>query len=385
MRPPSESSPGSRPHDPWRSTLVRLEDLHLTYPGPKGAVHALRGIDLDVAAGEVLGIIGRSGAGKSSLVRCINLLNRPSAGRVWLAGQELTALDDKALREARRGIGMVFQHFNLLASRTVFENLALPLVLAGFNQGDTLRRVLPLLELVGLEHLRDRYPAQISSGEKQRVGIARALANRPRLLLCDDVTSALDPEAAHSILQLLGRVGAEFSLGVVLATRQIQAVRQVAHRVAVIDEGRIVEQGPLLRVISHPRHPSSRSLLADIVAPALPERVLARLQTLMADASVPESRLLRLVLAGDEADRPWLSELVRRYGVDLNIVHGQVDEIQGQPFGALSVLLRGRAEQLDAALAHLQAGGLAVQVQALPAGASARVPLARRQQALLEG
>ena len=337
--------------------MVELQGIVQHY----GAVQALRGIDLSVRPGEVFGVIGRSGAGKSSLVRTINLLNRPSAGRVVVDGSDLTALDEPRLRDARRRIGMVFQHFNLLSSRTVHGNVALPLELAGVAAADVRRRVDDLLDLVGLSSLRDRYPAQISGGQKQLVGIARALASRPRVLLSDEATSALDPETTRSILALLRQVNRDFGLTVVLITHQMQVIKQVADRVAVLDAGQVVEQGDVLQVFTHPREAVTRSLVEDVVPQALPDGVVARIRALMAGDATPR-QLLRLAFAGDGSDQPLLSELVRRYGLDLNIVHGQVDEIQGRHFGSLAVLVRGARESLSAAVDHLRLAGVRVEV-----------------------
>jgi len=225
--------------------MIQLQGVTQAY----GTHEALRGIDLDVAPGEVFGIIGRSGAGKSSLVRTINLLNRPKAGKVIVGGRDLTTLSEPQLREARREIGLIFQHFNLLSSRTVAQNVALPLELAHVPQQEINKRVDELLDLVGLAAMRDRYPSQISGGQKQRVGIARALANRPKVLLSDEATSALDPETTRSILGLLKQINREFGLTIVLITHQMQVIKQVADRVAVIDAGRIVEQGPVIEEI----------------------------------------------------------------------------------------------------------------------------------------
>ncbi|MDL9997608.1 methionine ABC transporter ATP-binding protein [Variovorax sp. J22P240] len=343
--------------------MIQLSDIHQIYDGPSGPVEALKGIDLKVAPGEVFGVIGRSGAGKSSLVRTINLLNRPVRGSVRVDGRELTALDDAELRTARQGIGMIFQHFNLLASRTVYDNVALPLELAGLRPSDIQARVEPLLELVGLTGLRDRYPAQISGGQKQRVGIARALANRPKVLLSDEATSALDPETTRSILALLQQINREFGLTIVLITHEMQVIKQLAQQVAVIDHGRIVEQGAVLDVFTRPQHETTRSLLDDIAPQALPESVLARIRTLMLDGGGSEApQLLRLAFAGDDAaDQPLLSQVIRRFGVDLSIVHGQVDEIQGRPFGSLAVLARGAGESVAAAVAYLRGAGVVVQ------------------------
>jgi D-methionine transport system ATP-binding protein len=344
--------------------VIVLDKIHQTYRGPKGPVHALRGIDLQVPRGEVFGVIGRSGAGKSSLVRTINLLNRPTQGRVVVDGRELTALSPRGLREARRGIGMIFQHFNLLSSRTVYGNVALPLELEGLSRDAIRARVLPLLELVGLGSLADRHPAQISGGQKQRVGIARALASRPQVLLSDEATSALDPETTRAILALLQQINRELGLTVVLITHQMQVIKQVAHRVAVMDAGEVVELGDTLQVFSRPAHEVTRSLLDDVVPRELPANVLERVRALLGApdrAGAGSASLLRLVFAGADGDQPLLSDLVRRFGLDLNIVHGQIDEVQGHPFGTLAVLARGAREQLQAAVGHLRGAGVQVQ------------------------
>ncbi len=341
--------------------MIELKGIFQTYQGASGPVEALRGIDLKVPRGEIFGVIGRSGAGKSSLVRTINLLNRPVAGQVRVDGRDLTALAPDALRTARRDIGMIFQHFNLLASRTVFDNVALPLELEGMRRADIAARVLPLLELVGLSDLKDRYPAQISGGQKQRVGIARALASQPKVLLSDEATSALDPETTRSILALLREIRREFGLTIVLITHQMQVIKQVADKVAVIDAGRIVEQGQTLEVFSRPQHEVTRSLLDDVVPQTLPEPVLARVRAILGAAPASQAQLLRLVFSGCESDQPILSDVIRRFSVDLNILHGQIDEVQGRPFGALAVLARGATEQLRATVAYLRSSGVLVQ------------------------
>ncbi len=337
--------------------MIQLQGLTQAY----GAHEALRGVDLEVAPGEIFGIIGRSGAGKSSLVRTINLLNRPKAGKVIVAGRDLTALPPAQLRAARRDIGLIFQHFNLLSSRTVAGNVALPLELAGVPAAEVRTRVHELLELVGLSALHDRYPAQISGGQKQRVGIARALANRPKVLLSDEATSALDPETTRSILGLLKQINREFGLTIVLITHQMQVIKQVADRVAVIDAGRIVEQGPVIDVFTRPQHATTRSLIEEIVPQALPDSVLERIRALMTARPAEDAQLLRLAFAGNGADRPLLSDVIRTHGIDLSILHGQVDEVQGQPFGSLAVFARGARDKLDAATAQLRGAGVFVE------------------------
>jgi D-methionine transport system ATP-binding protein len=341
--------------------VIQLQGIVQTYPGPTGPVQALRGVDLQIPRGEIFGVIGRSGAGKSSLIRTINLLNRPQAGRVQVDGQDLTALNPEGLRAARREIGMIFQHFNLLSSRTVFDNVALPLELEGLRRAEIVARVQPLLELVGLTELKDRYPAQISGGQKQRVGIARALASRPKVLLSDEATSALDPETTRSILALLREIRRELGLTIVLITHQMQVIKQVADQVAVIDAGRIVEQGATLAVFSQPVNEVTRSLLDDVVPQELPAPVLARVRALLGGVPDNQASLLRLVFAGEESNQSLLSDVIRRFGVDLNILHGQIDEVQGRPFGTLAVLARGAQEQLVASVAHLRNAGVLVQ------------------------
>ena len=342
--------------------MIDIRGLSQIYPGPSGPVEALRGIDLHIQPGEVFGIIGRSGAGKSSLVRCINLLNRPTQGQVIVNGRDLTKLNDAELRAARRDIGMVFQHFNLLSSRTVVENAALPLELVGMSKQAIRERVEPLLELVGLTALRDRYPAQISGGQKQRVGIARALASNPKVLLSDEATSALDPETTRSILELLRKVNRELGLTVVLITHQMQVIKQIADRVAVIEAGRIAEIGTVLDVFTQPQQPITKSLIDEIVPQELPASVLARVRTLSANLNGGAGQLLRLSYAGESAYQPILSQMIRDFGLELSILHGQIDEIQEQTFGSLAVFASGDAAQIAAAIAHLRAAGVQVEI-----------------------
>jgi D-methionine transport system ATP-binding protein len=297
-------------------------------------VTALDGVTLSIARGEVYGIIGRSGAGKSTLIRLINGLERPTRGVVAVDGVDIGRLDGAALRAERRRIGMIFQHFNLLSSRTVFGNVALPLELAGATRGEIIRQVTPLLDLVGLADKRDRYPAELSGGQKQRVGIARALATRPKILLSDEATSALDPETTQSILALLGRVNAELGVTVVLITHQMAVIRSICHRVGVIEAGRIIEEGPVYDVFAHPRSEVTQSFLADITGRDLPDHIRRRLQSGPAGAT---QAVLRLTFSGESAEAPILSRLSREAGVDLAILHGQIDTVAGRPLGVLAV------------------------------------------------
>lgn len=358
--------------------MIDIRGLTQTFAGANGPVEVLRGIDLQIQPGEVFGIIGKSGAGKSSLVRAINLLNRLTSGAVIVNGRDLTQLNDADLRAARREIGMVFQHFNLLSSRTVFDNAALPLELAGMDKAAIRQRVEPLLELVGLTELAGRYPAQISGGQKQRVGIARALASQPKVLLSDEATSALDPETTRSILALLRKVNREMGLTVVLITHQMQVIKDVADRVAVIEAGRIVEIGSVVEVFTRPQQAITKSLIDEIVPQELPASVLERVQALTAQLasngnsaiSGVTGQLLRLSYAGESAYQPILSHLIRELGLDLSILHGQIDEIQGQTFGSLALFASGGGAQLQSAVAYLRGHGVEVEVVATVQGAN---------------
>ncbi|PLZ01834.1 phosphate ABC transporter ATP-binding protein [Burkholderia sp. WAC0059] len=338
--------------------MIELRNVSQRFASPKGWIEALHDVNLTIPPGEVFGIIGRSGAGKSTLVRTINLLTRPSEGDIVVNGRTLTSLPPGALREARREIGMIFQHFNLLSSRTVFGNVALPLELAGMKRAQIEAAVLPLLDLVGLSAQRDRYPAQISGGQKQRVGIARALASRPKVLLSDEATSALDPETTRAILELLRRINRELGLTVVLITHQMEVIKQVCDRVAVLDAGRVVEQGPVIDVFLQPRHEVTRALLGDVIAQELPPALKARVAEKLKSGG---GHLLRLAFSGTGVDDPVLSETIRRFELDFNILHGQIDEIQGQAFGSLAVLAGGAPLRVAEAMTWLRERGVVVE------------------------
>ncbi|KAA2234921.1 methionine ABC transporter ATP-binding protein [Salinarimonas soli] len=325
--------------------LIRFEGVTKTFSAGPAPVTALDGVDLDVRPGSIVGVIGRSGAGKSTLIRLVNGLERPSAGRVIVDGREIQGLDEAALREARRSIGMIFQHFNLLSSRTAADNVALPLELAGIGRAAARARVAELLDLVGLSDKADRYPAELSGGQKQRVGIARALATNPKVLLSDEATSALDPETTRSILDLLARINRELGLTILLITHEMAVIRGVAHEVAVLASGRIVEAGPVFDVFSTPRHPLTRAFLAGEPGFALPPAIAGRL--------VPEpvengQTVIRVVFRGAHATEPVLARLARDEAIEANILAGTVDEIAGRPFGVLVVAIPSGAETAQA-------------------------------------
>lgn len=343
--------------------MIEIKSVSQQFSGPDGPINAVSDVSLSIQKGDVFGIIGRSGAGKSTLVRMLNLLNRPTTGQIVLDGRDMTALNPTALRHARRDIGMIFQHFNLLSSRTVAGNIALPLELAGLGKSDIAKRVDELLELVGLASQRDRYPAQISGGQKQRVGIARALANNPKVLLSDEATSALDPETTRSILELLRRINKELGLTIVLITHQMEVIKMICDRMAVMEAGRVIEQGSVLDIFRAPSHGVTRAMIGDVIAQGLPGGALARLRAQLAsDTSANgQNHILRLAFVGSGVEQPLLSEVVRRFNMDFSILHGQIDEIQEQAFGSLVILARGDAQQVGQAKQFMTARGVLVE------------------------
>ena len=336
--------------------LVRLHALHKQFPGAPRP--ALDGVSLDIRAGEVFGVIGRSGAGKSTLARCVNLLERPDSGQVLLDGRDLTALARPALGTARRGIGMVFQHFNLLSSRTVAANVALPLEIAGVPAPARAARVAELLPLVGLQDKADAYPARLSGGQKQRVGIARALACSPRLLLCDEATSALDPETTGSILELILDLRRRLGLAVLLVTHEMAVVKAACDQVAVMEDGRVIEQGRVFDVFTRPQAATTRRFVSEVIGDAVPPGTVARLPP----PGVAEvRRILRVLFAGPASTRAVISEASRRFGVDLNIISGRIDEIGGEPFGLRALAAYGTVDGVAAAAGWMTGLGLDVE------------------------
>lgn len=341
--------------------LVHIEGVSKVFPAGRNsaAVAALDGIDLSAPRGSVTAIIGRSGAGKSTLIRLVNGLEKPSSGRVLVDGVDVAQLPEAGLRGIRRSIGMIFQHFNLLSSRTVFDNVALPLEIAGLHGRDIAARVTPLLDLVGLADKRDRYPAELSGGQKQRVGIARALATEPKLLLSDEATSALDPETTQSVLELLKRINRDLGLTILLITHEMEVVKRIADHVAVIDAGRIVERGSTFDIFSAPRHETTKALLSGVPGMQLPDYVTARLSQERTSGS---ETVLRIVFTGPHATDPVLSRLSGELGLDLNILGGAVDEIAGRPFGTLVVSFPADDERLAQVRGFLAERGLSTEV-----------------------
>ncbi|MBP2626720.1 MAG: Phosphonate-transporting ATPase [Firmicutes bacterium] len=340
--------------------MITLQSIEKTYQSTNGIVHALKGINLTVAQGEIFGIIGTSGAGKSTLIRCINMLERPTKGVVTIDGQDFTALNEQQLREERKKIGMIFQHFNLLSSRTVYQNIAFPLELAKCSKQQIDTEVMHLLELVGLSDKKDQYPAQLSGGQKQRVGIARALANHPKVLLCDEATSALDPQTTKSILELLKNINREFGLTIVLITHEMQVIKEICNQVAVIEGGLIIEQGQVLDVFTQPKENTTKEFISSIINHNLPD-IFADIK-LSATPIANSNLIVRLSFIGHSTEEPVISSMVRRFNIDASILHGNIDHIQTTLFGTLLVELSGEQRALEQALSYLQTRELGIEV-----------------------
>ncbi|MFQ6558453.1 ATP-binding cassette domain-containing protein [Pseudomonas sp. Lb2C1-1] len=358
--PTPRSAEHTELHPELNRAHVRFIGLGKTFNGAQGPVAALQGIDLAIQRGEVFGIIGRSGAGKSSLIRTINRLEQPTSGRVLIDQIDIGEFDEERLVELRRRIGMIFQHFNLMSAKTVWQNVELPLKVAGVPKEQRQRKVRELLELVGLQGKHKVYPAQLSGGQKQRVGIARALVHDPQILLCDEATSALDPETTQSILGLLREINQRLGLTIVLITHEMAVIREVCDRVVVLEQGRIVEQGPVWEVFGNPQHEVSRTLLAPLQH-AIPEELQNRLQ--VQPASADAATVLRLQFTGIDREEPDLAALFSALGGRVRLLHGGIERIQGHGLGQLLLAVSGSswgAEEL-----RQRAGNWAQRVEVL--------------------
>lgn len=336
--------------------MIEIRGLKKIYGKGAHQVVALNGIDLTIKQGEIFGIIGLSGAGKSTLIRCLNLLEKPTAGSIKIDGLEMTALSSRKLRQMRSKIGMIFQHFNLLWSRTVAQNVAFPLEIAGVKDKAKInRKVAELLELVGLQDKANAYPAQLSGGQKQRVGIARALANDPKVLLCDEATSALDPQTTISILNLLRDINRKLNLTIVIITHEMSVIKYICDSVAVISNGRIAETGPVLELFTNPKTPTAKEFVKSVMNHEVPEMVLQHHQA-------PGSKLIRISFIGASAGEPIISNLVKTHEVHANILYGNIDHVKDNIFGTLTLLLTGQPEETAKALKFLEQQGLKVEV-----------------------
>ena len=340
--------------------MIELRHISKDFGTGEHAVHAVQDVSLTVETGEIFGIIGFSGAGKSTLVRSINLLERPTSGEVLLDGQELTALPPKQLRQARKKIGMIFQHFNLMPSRTVAGNVAYPLRGSGLSREQIAAKVQSLLELVGIGDKADAFPSQLSGGQKQRVAIARALANDPSVLLCDEATSALDPQTTKAILHLLRDLNAKLGLTIVLITHEMAVVREICHRVAVMEHGRVAEQGEVFNVFVDPRQDITRSFIRTTSNLQKVEELIA------ADSPVtrlkPGELIIRLSYVQRNAAEPLISVVTKLFDVSLNIIFADINIVQDAPIGGTVAIISGERSHITKAIEYFIDKNVGVEV-----------------------
>ncbi|RSK28462.1 methionine ABC transporter ATP-binding protein [Bacillus sp. HMF5848] len=328
--------------------MISLKQISKTFLAQSGKVTAVQDVNLDIKEGEIFGVIGYSGAGKSTLIRLLNGLEKPTSGSVEVAGRSIHNITSKELRAARQEIGMIFQHFNLLWSRTVRDNIAFPLELAGVPKEERYKRVNELVRLVGLEGREEAYPSQLSGGQKQRVGIARALANNPKVLLCDEATSALDPQTTDSILDLLVDINKRLGLTIVLITHEMHVIRKICHRVAVMEAGKIVELGPVLDVFKNPVQAITKRFVSQVTEPEETKETVEHLLHLY-----PNGRVVQLTFVGEAAEQPLMSSLIRSFNVEVNILQGKISQTQSGSYGTLFVHLDGSEDDLKKAIDFL--------------------------------
>ena len=340
--------------------MIELRHISKDFGTGEHAVHAVQDVSLTVETGEIFGIIGFSGAGKSTLVRCINLLERPTSGEVLLDGQELTTLPPKQLRQTRKKIGMIFQHFNLMPSRTVAGNVAYPLRGSGLSREQIAAKVQSLLELVGIGDKADAFPSQLSGGQKQRVAIARALANDPSVLLCDEATSALDPQTTKAILHLLRDLNAKLGLTIVLITHEMAVVREICYRVAVMEHGRVAEQGEVFNVFVDPRQDITRSFIRTTSNLQKVEELIA------ADSPVtrlkPGELIIRLSYVQRNAAEPLISVVTKLFDVSLNIIFADINIVQDAPIGGTVAIISGERSHITKAIEYFIDKNVGVEV-----------------------
>lgn len=340
--------------------MIRIEHVDVRFPSKDTGkeIHAVKDVSLQIDEGDIFGIVGFSGAGKSTLVRTINLLQRPTSGHVFVRDKDITLLSEKDLREERKKIGMIFQHFNLMRSRTIYDNVAYPLRHSKLSKEEKDKKILSLLELVGISDKAKAYPSQLSGGQKQRVGIARALANDPDILLCDEATSALDPQTTTSILKLLKELNIDLNLTIVLITHEMRAVKEICNKVAVMENGNLVEQGDIIDIFMHPKQEITKNFIESTTQT---DSVLAKITQNEGQMLRPGEQLAAIAYSGASTTQPIVSTLYERFSVTTNILSGSFEYLQDIPVGNLIVSFSGSRENLDRAYAFLEEKEIAVQ------------------------
>ncbi len=338
--------------------MIKFENVSKQYERNGITTQALQNINLTIQKGDIYGIIGYSGAGKSTLVRLINFLEKPTQGNVIIQNQSLNQLSNPQLRQVRRKIGMIFQHFNLLESKTVYENIAIPLVLIKKDKQAIKQKVYELLEFVGLSDKAHSYPKELSGGQKQRIGIARALANDPDILLCDEATSALDPQTTQSILELIKKINDQYKITVVLITHEMHVIEQVCHKVAVMEKGKIIEHGNVLDVFGHPKHKTTQNFVSSVINDQIPEGIVENLIEIEDDKH--NIKLFKLEFLGRSASEPVMNALILQQKVIVNILFAHMSEIEKTVLGSMFVQLKGSDDNIEQSVQFLRENGVNV-------------------------
>ena len=333
--------------------MITIENLSKSFENGDDRIWAVKNVNLHVNEGEIFGIIGLSGAGKSTLIRCLNRLEEPTEGKITIDGVDITNLDKSRLRRVRKDIGMIFQHFNLLSQKTVYENIAFPLELEGMSKSEIRSRVNTLLDYVELVDKKDSYPSQLSGGQKQRVAIARALANNPKILLSDEGTSALDPKTTKSILDLLNRIRKEFNLTIVLITHQMEVVKDICDKVAIIEDGEIIESNKVDELFRNPKTKTANAFISGLDFNIEEESIKSR---------EFKGTLIRLSYLGDSAKEPIVSKMVKNFNIHANILSGNINELMSTSVGYLILELLGEDNEIKNAIAYLKNQNVSVEV-----------------------
>ncbi|MED3662743.1 methionine ABC transporter ATP-binding protein [Ureibacillus sp. FSL K6-8385] len=329
--------------------MIEFIDTSKVYRSDGKEIKALDQINLKINKGDIFGVIGFSGAGKSTLLRTVNLLETPTSGKVLVDGVDLTTYSAQELREKKKEIGMIFQHFNLLNSKTVFENVAMPLLLSKVPKNEIRQRVMEVLRYIGLEDRSNAYIHQLSGGQKQRVGIARALVTNPKILLCDEPTSALDPQTTKSILNLLKKVNVEYNITILLITHEMEVIREICNKVAVMENGRVIETGNVLEIFSNPKEKTTKNFVQSVVRDEIPEFIIKMLQD-----DNPSKRIFKLKFIGENVGQSIVSEVAKKFKVDVNVLFGNIIELQEIPFGNLIIEIKGDHRECERAIQYIR-------------------------------
>lgn len=346
---PSLTNHGGSPNSAAQENKIEFVQVEKTFESAGKTIHALKGVTLNVQKGDIFGVIGYSGAGKSTLLRTVNLLERPTAGKVIVDGKDLTCLSERELRAVKKQIGMIFQQFHLLESKTVFDNVAMPLLLGQTPKMEIQDRVTELLSFVGLSDKARSYPDELSGGQKQRVGIARALATNPSILLSDEATSALDPQTTGSILQLLKRVNQEYNITILLITHEMNVIKEICNRVAVMDQGSVVEQGDVLYLFANPQTSTAQGFVKSVMPDEIPPGVVEALQ-----AKGSRSRFFQIYFVGERSGQQIISQVAKQFQTEVGVLHGNIAELRGVPFGRLIIELTGHEAEISRAYQYIR-------------------------------